>query len=100
MRQAASEVLKTDELQQLTGAGLAHILRFTAKRQRKFDVLMGRFPRQQQRLLEPDADLVGPRRAERLAVDRNLARAGRDQAAYDLHQRRLAAPARPNDGDE
>ena len=96
VREAAREIDKPDKVEQFHRPGAPFGRRHAAERQREFDILRRRLPRQQQRLLKDDADLVGARTGDRLAVDANLPARRRVKPADDLHQRGFSAAARPH----
>ena len=97
---------ETDRLQQLHGA--LHVLGAMAAEAAlvrldhlhgQEDVVHRRAPRHQGRILERHADALD--RTRHLgAVDPHLAARGRQQAGDQLHDSRLAAARRPDDGDE
>ena len=100
VRIVLGEVAQAHELEQRGAALAPRGARDPAQVERELDVGERGLPRQQGRVLEHHADLVGHGRRNRLTVDAGLAAGRPDQARQDLQQRGLAAAARSDQGDE
>jgi hypothetical protein len=88
----AREVAQPDELDRLVGAAAALVLRQGAELGQEFDVGLHGAPRQQRRVLEDIADLVG--------ADPHVTLAGGGEAGGDPQQHARPAAGWTDDADE
>ena len=96
---AVLETLQPDQIDERLRALLALRARQPLPLEAVENVGAHRLPREQREMLEHDA-AVGPGPGDRLAVDQDLAGLGREKAADEIEQRRLAAARGAEQRDE
>jgi hypothetical protein len=100
-RVVPAEAVQPDQIQVLAGAPGREVASQAQRSEAGRDVLGGRLPRQQARLLEDDADGWPVRTGVHgAAVDEHRPLVWRLKAGQDAEQGRLAAPVRPEKAEE